>query len=312
MKPIRLSDINESIFDIDLFICAISFEQRCFSLLKNIDVQRLSNIWFTYNVNESEFFNDNIVTAQQYHSASFVEFSTDDPLITGKSLLAKFESIAHVRNLVVDVSTFTHEGLLILFRFITLFKHKFDNVHMAYVGAKAYSINEKNDNEKWLSKGTKSIRSILGYPGILNPSQKNHLIILFGFESERTSKLIENFEFDKVSIGIGPIDDSIDSNHYQINRQRHIDLLEIYPFAETFEFSLTNPFDTKEQVSAQITRYKDHNTVITPLNNKLSSIGAALVAIEDPRVQLCYVRAHEYNYKGYSEPSDYCYIIKIF
>jgi hypothetical protein len=137
-------------------------------------------------------------------------------------------------------------------------------------------------------------------------------VSLFGFELERISKLIEDFEFDKVSIGIGPEQESIGRNHYIINRQRHIDLIKNFPFAESFEFSLVEPFTTQKQIQTQLEKYPGYNVVITPLNNKISTVGAVLVGLNDPKVQICYVRAHEYNYKNYSEPADECYFYRIY
>lgn len=311
MKPIKLIDIKSVLPPIDLFIGAISFEERCFAFIENVDDSKFGKIWFTYNENEKEFYESNLHKAEQYSNTQFIKFSTDDPRITGAALFENFEKLKKLSNVLIDISTFTHEGLLILFKFIFLFRGKFDKIFLTYVGAKTYSLNEQGE-DKWLSKGTKTIRSVLGYPGILNPSQKNHLIILFGFELERTAKLIEEFEFNRVSIGVGPQNDSISEVHYSINRKRHIALLAQYQkVAETFEFSLTDSYETAKQIKAQIEKYPDHNVVITPLNNKISTIGVAIAAMENPKVQICYVRAHEYNYKGYSEPADDCYFYEV-
>lgn len=311
MTPIKINEINKSVPDLDLFISAVSFEQRAFTLLDSITQSKVKKIWFCFNENEGEFYSDNMDKATQYSNHNFLKFSTDDPLITAQTLAEKFNEPGTFKNVLLDVTTFTHEGLLIVYKFLDLFKEKIENLYIGYVGAKEYSINESSDDDKWLSKGTKTIRSVLGYPGILNPSKKNHLIILFGFESERVSKLIENFEFDKVSVGLGPEYDSILPNHYTINRKRHLEILKQYPFAETFEFSLKDPFSTKAQIEQQINKFNDYNVVIAPLNNKLSTIGVAMVALENIKVQICYVRAHEYNYKGYSTPSEECYVMKV-
>ncbi len=311
MTPINLANIQGHLPEIDLFISSISFEHRSFSFLNAIDKSKIKKNWFCYNENEQEFFLENINIATKYDNREFVIFSTDDPVVTAKALFDEFDKLEIQNNVVIDISTFTHEGLLILYKLLDLFKYKIKNLFIVYVGASEYSTNEPLDDDKWLSKGTKTIRSVLGYPGILNPSNKNHLIILFGFESERTAKLIEDFEFDKVSIGIGPEYDSIKKKHYSINRKRHLELLEVYPFAEQFEFSLTDPSSTKEQIVSQINKYEGYNIVIAPLNNKLSTLGIAMAALENPRIQICYVRAHEYNYKGYCKPSDDCYLIKL-
>jgi hypothetical protein len=212
MIPIKLSILQEKLPRIDLFISALSFEERSLSLINVIDESHIKDIWFAYNENEVDFYLDKLEFARNRKNAELIKFSTDNPIITAQTLSSKFNSLDLLDNVLVDITTFTHEGLLILYKFLDLFRNKIKNLYLAYVGAKEYSTNETDDDKKWLSKGTKTIRSILGYPGILNPANNNHLIILFGFESERTSQLIENFEFDKVSIGIGPENDSVDSS----------------------------------------------------------------------------------------------------
>lgn len=312
MNPIKVNELSDNIPDLDLYISAVSFEERAFTILDSFENSKIKKIWFCFNENEEEFYAENMQRATRYPNHDFLPFNTDDPLVTAQTLSEKFnESNATFENVLLDVTTFTHEGLLIMYKFLNIFMGNIKNLYVGYVGAKEYSTNEKSNDEKWLSKGTKTIRSVLGYPGILNPSRKNHLIILFGFESERVSSLIEDFEFEKVSVGIGPEYDSILPNHYTINRERHLEILKQYPFAGTFEFSLTDPFSTKSQIEEQINKFHDYNVVIAPLNNKLSTIGVAMVALENIKVQICYVRAHEYNYKGYSSPSDECYVAKI-
>lgn len=309
MKPINLNEIGNKLPQIDLFIGAVSFEERCFAFIDHIDSSQFSTIWFTYNENEKEFYSENLSKAKNI-SSELIEFSTDDSLVTGKNLLEKFSNLESNINILIDISTFTHEGLLILIKFISLFKLKFRNIYSVYVGAKSYSVNEQDDN-KWLSKGTKTIRSVLGYPGVMNPSQKNHLLILFGFEIERTERIIEEFEFEKVSIGVGPEKDSISSTHYDLNRKRHIDLLNKYNIAETFEISLTDPFQAATVINKQISKYPNFNIVITPLSNKMSTLAVALVALKNPKIQIAYVRPHEYNFQGYSEAADECFFLQI-
>ena len=214
-------------------------------------------------------------------------------------------------SVLIDITTFTHEGLLILVRFLSAFKEKIGNLFFCYTGAEDYDPKQNDPQLKWLTKGIKTIRSVLGFPGVHDPSKPNHLIILFGFESDRTQRLIQNFEFEEVSLGFGAKNSSISNSHYEINRSRHEELLKLYPFAKGFEFSLTDPVAAKSQIVEQIEKLPNHNTVVVPLNNKLSTIGAGLLAIENPRIQLCYVRAHEYNLNSYSTPSEKFFLFKL-
>jgi hypothetical protein len=311
MKPITVSELLSKVGKVDLVITSASFEERSFAIVRNL--QEIDNMWVCYNTNEEEFFHDNVIRLSVLgRTNTQVQFNSDDPLLTGNSLLKSFKELSpSIKNVLIDITTFTHEGLLILFRFIWLYKERFNKVFLSYTGADEYDVDESDPDKKWLTKGTKSIRSVLGYPGLLNPSRKNHLIILFGFESERTQKLIENFEFEKVSLGFGPENDSIKEDHYFINRKRHLRLLEQFPIAEKFEFSLTDPILCKNQLLARVNMYSQYNTVIVPLNNKISTIGAALSALENNSIQITYVRAHEYNIKGYSRSSEKFYLIDL-
>jgi hypothetical protein len=180
-----------------------------------------------------------------------------------------------------------------------------------YNGAKEYSYNESVAEKKWLSKGVKKIRSILGYPGLLDPSKKNHLIVLFGFERERTKRLIDMFEYDLVSLAFGGKGVSISEDHQVLNEKRHEELLILYPNARKFEISLIDAIDTKQQLLAYMSDFSEYNTVIAPMNNKISTVGAGLAAIENPEIQLCYVTANQYNLQGYSHPSPYCYLFEV-
>jgi hypothetical protein len=314
MKAIPLKDLQSHLLNIDSFICAASFETRCLSVAGSLTIQNITSRILCYNGNELGILGENFkILCDLMGDPIKVEFDSNDPIKIGDSLFKLFDKKAsrEFGNVLVDITTFTHEGLLILFKYFQIYRDKFDELFFVYVGAEKYSINETELGEKWLTKGIRNIRSVLGYPGVLRPSRKNHLIVLFGFESDRTKKLIDQFEFDTISLGFGSALDSINDSHYQLNVSRHKELLNSYIAADCFEFSVTNPMETKNNILAQISKYGDHNVVIAPMNTKLSTIGAALVASEHPEIQLCYAQASQYNTSGYSEPLNTCVLISL-
>ena len=99
--------------------------------------------------------------------------------------IRKFLKIYYLAESILMVS-----GLFLL----EFFKEYLGDIYVSYIGAKEYSVNEKNEDDKWLSKGIKEIRTVIGYPGFSDPTKDNHLLILFGFESDRTKRLINEFE----------------------------------------------------------------------------------------------------------------------
>ncbi len=319
---IKLSNIKEALTNkVDVFICSSSFEERCLSISRAIAPYASSSKIVFYVDDLNENINDNINdNADKLYSilgddSCCVPIKINNP---AKSLISMSSALDDVllenkqQNFIIDITTFTHEGLLILFKLI---RHKIkenDKIFMCYNGAKDYSYNEPIPEKKWLSKGVKSVRSILGYPGLSDPSMKNHLIVLFGFERERTKRLIDIFEYDLVSLAFGSRETSIAHEHQKINELRHDELLELYPNAKKFEISLIDPLQTQSQILEHVKSFPGYNTVIAPMNNKISSIGAALAAIGQPEIQLCYVTANQYNFEGYSQASEdgYCLEVK--
>jgi hypothetical protein len=47
------------------------------------------------------------------------------------------------------------------------------------------------------------------------------------------------------------------------------------------------------------------------LNTKLSTVGVALAAIENPEIQICYAEPEEYNTDGYSKPGKEVTVISL-
>ena len=77
----------------------------------------------------------------------------------------------------------------------------------------------------------------------------------------------------------------------------------IYKDVDIFEISCINPILTKKRIQEQIDKYPNYNVVIAPMNNKISTLGASLLAIEMPEIQICYSSPNIYNVDGYSKAS---------
>lgn len=303
--------------NIDVFICCSSFELRCFVIPKLAAKFKPKNRFIFYNTNEVEAIktNANELFQLSKENSKLIDLNSNDPIHNYLQIIQLLDQIIldypNKPNIVIDTTTFTHETLLVLLRIVHLRRNRLGEIRVCYVGAKEYSTNLENEVDKWLSKGVDEIRSILGYPGFTDPTKKNHLIILFGFEVERTKKIIEEFEFDVITLGFG--DEPIQDNHMRINCERHKQLLYDQPEARELKFSLKDPIQTKTQLLEYVNleELKGHNTVIAPLNNKLSTIGAGLAALVNEDIQLTYAKATIYNTDGYSLPNDDIYYCEI-
>ena len=209
----------------------------------------------------------------------------------------------------LDITTFTHEHLLILMALIR--NHGLPcQVLLGYTGAAEYSTNT-DEESVWLSRGVGQVRSILGYPGDMAPSRRLHLIVLVGFEVERARTLIEIMEPSKLSLGIGAQEKSISSRHYARNERFRNRLqefqmrqLQTQTEVDKFTFSCVDPDEARDAILLQAAKYPEFNTAVCPMNTKISTIGVGLAALQDPRLQVAYAAVAEYNEAGYSTPGE--------
>lgn len=233
--------------------------------------------------------------------------SKTDPILTIDTLIAPLSSFAKSNSkILVDISCFTHESLLILQKVI---HHLGMKAVYAYCPANVYNPQTKKGEDKWLSRGIGEVRSILGYPGARNPLKSSHLIVLVGFEVERARKLIDRYEPTHLSLGYA--DDEIPEGAKERNKGRFNELMSAYPSAKEFTFSTLDIEKTKEAIKNQVKEFDEANPLVAPMNTKISSLALTLAAEEDERIQICYASALLYNTDEYSEASDECYLFNL-
>lgn len=290
-----------------VLICSSSFEERCMSVPKALDPNTVAQALVCENEDLSDIVGENTKRLMETFGRKAVRIAlrTDNPLYGADSVQKALRDHGYGagRNFLIDVTTFTHEGLLILLSVLRTNGSPTDTVLIAYNPAKSYA--------DWLSKGIGEIRSILGYPGSPRPSRKSHLIVLVGYEVERAGMLIDAYEPAVISLGLGGEKESVSKDLYKRNIDFHNRLKEKLENVQEFTFSCVNAFDTKRSIENQIKDFKDYNVVLAPMNTKISSIGAALAAFSNESIQLCYAQAQQYNHEAYSTPSDECIVFNV-
>lgn len=321
MNKVELSKINEVLGESpEVFICNASFEDRCLSIAQAIDTSNLRNAIILWNEDYIKEITENLDTLEKIFSdkTNKIKLRTDKQLESADKL--REEVIPIIKNCerlcVIDVTTFTHEHLLILLRLIFELA-PFAPIKLLYTGADNYSTNTKEE-DTWLSKGVFDIRTVLGYSGIMFPSRKSHLIVLVGFEVERAEILISYYEPSLISLGYVRRGQSVkeeftDKNLIFHKRVKEF-IKEMVEFDESvieFEFSSVDPIDAMSDILFEVKKNDEYNTVICPLNTKPSTIGAALAAMKYEKIQLVYAQPVEYNTKGYSTPGKSATILDL-
>ena len=298
----------------DLLILNCSFESRSISLLKRLNSENLSIVVF-YNKESLNLFNDNFsYINSNIKNCTLVEMSIDDPLFTVDQMIATFKNIANrnYKNILLDITCFTHETLLIILQVIRNYLHN-SNIACAYVNALDYSIGDIG-TDKWLSRGISEIRPILGYAGNIEPAKKTHLIMIVGYEIDRAYAIINELEPNSIAIGYGKAEHSTTEKNKSSNELYSNLLLNasaLYYNISSFEIRCTDPIATADAILLQASMHKDKNLIVVPLNNKLSTLGVALAHYKNDNLQVCYAKALEYNIQNYSIPGNKVYLLSL-
>ena len=294
---------------IDVFICCASFEERSKTIAMHLGASRVRWACICYNRDYLEVSQNNLDALKEFYDEkhTLVELDTTDPLLTADRIAASLsvlEPSESPRRIVIDVTAFTRESLLILVKYLFVRRHQGYIIEFLYANAREYSVGDSSE-EKWLSKGNREVRSVLGYPGMLVPSKQNHLIVMVGFEDERALSLIYECEPSKISLGIGNEVEWATRPHQDTNVARFRRLKNIIGGVNEFTFAGYDAVNTKNIIQEIVGSAPDFNTVIAPMNTKISTLGAAMVALEDERVQMCYAQANIYNARKYSAPGQH-------
>jgi len=307
----KLSELSDTLRQrFDIFICSASYEERCKSIPNAVaDGGKVGKRLVCFNQRSSAVVTSNArqLLERLGSSAQRVPLDKGNPLATADNLqraLSQAGADDGDQSYLVDITTFTHESLLILLRLLQARVGR-GLVLLSYSPADEYSIGLP-DEEKWLSKGITDIRSVLGYPGTTRPSRKSHLIVLMGFETDRAERLLDEYQPHVVSLGFGKEGTATAAKHHRVNQLAFGQLANKVSKYNEFEFSCVDVAAVESVITAQASKFPECNVVIAPMNTKLSTVGVAGAAFRNEDFQLCYASAAQYNVEGYSRPGDTC------
>ena len=309
----RLAGLREALGDAptDVFIGSASFEARCLSVLRHLPPTAVPLAVIANNTTYRDVIVDNLKRMHDEFDGQITELTvrSDDPVYSAENIIAVLNDVVvgSPKRFLFDVTAFTRETLLMLLFFLVRKLRTVDNVRFVYTNAKEYSVGDSPEH-KWLSKGVREVRSVIGYPGRISPTLPTHLIVLVGFEYERALELARLCEPSTVSLGISDASEQGTAPHHKVNQRIHSELRRTLAHVSTFVFKAYDVDGTREALLRQVQTQTNVNTVIAPLNTKISTVGAALLALQDDTVQLCYAPANLYNVRNYSAPGDDYYL----
>jgi hypothetical protein len=299
---------------IDIFICSASYESRCDSVASSIDRSSVTAAVVAMNESYHETMQPQFARLCGLFSDKCkpLHLSSDNPIRSADRIVKVIGELitGSPQRVLVDITTLTRESLLMLMRFLQSKVAAGSAVDFVYNRAKDYSVGDP-PREKWLSRGIREVRSVLGFPGELLPSRKSHLIVLVGFEDERALSLIRQCEPFRVSLGLADETEPATQPHQATNVARFSRLKSILDQVEEFQFKGYDAEATAGILQEQIAQAPDLNTIIAPMNTKISTVGAASLAFRDAAIQLCYAQPNTYNFLNYSDPDDDYYLFQL-
>lgn len=305
MSAVNLTtDFDINSLDKYIFISCVSFEERTKTIPSWISSSKHppTSACLFFNRFHKPLTSNTLDILENYFACEVTryEIRNGDPLFSADQFINCINfNYNHFgkTDYFIDVTTFTREWIFILLAALKSHSDKIKRIFISYNPASSMS-------PSWLSKGAKSFRTVLGYPGNILPSKKNHLVLILGHEFERASSIIELCDPHTLSIGVGSESASINKEMWALNVEYLQQLKTYYSFEiNEFTLDLVNPFHSRDNLKSHISKYGGLNTIIAPLNTKMSSVGACLLALADPSIQLCYLQVEFYNTSDYSKPS---------
>lgn len=292
-----------------VLITSASYEDRCLSLPRRIAGLPQKSIIFGVVDLCPEIMKNLEEMSKILRGARLVKTSISDPNKTAGIIDNEIQSIFKEGggiDVVVDITTFTHEHLMFLVKSLYDSRDKINSLKCVYSGASDYSIAEKGMN-KWLSKGCCDVRSVIGFPGLLYPGVDNVLIVIVGYEHERAGYVIDEMAPEQLCLGFGKPDSTTDDAHRTpmelFNRIVETNVA-MRPCVHKFEFAANNPVEAFASIKNIVSMTPESNHVIVPMNTKLSTLAVAALALHDKNIQVCYAQPDTYNFTGYSIPND--------
>lgn len=312
-EQLPLSGLSDRIGrKIDLLLCCASYEPRSMSIAASLPPGAVEKAIIFYNKEfETYIWENKEALASIFPAFEVSKISASNPVETADAMVEILStSISTARDILIDITCFTHEGLLILLQACKISFRAHDRITLAYSAAGEYSVGAK-EKDKWLSKGVREIRSVLGYPGIISPGRGTHLIILLGFEAERAQTIIDEYEPEVVSIGISRDETVAGARHSAVNLHTLERLSENYKLFSAFDFSCVDPICIASAIQGKRQEHQNLNTVVFPMSTKISAYGAAIACEKDPSMQIGYAQPEIYNIQNYSTAGNVCHIMEL-
>ncbi|WP_298956021.1 hypothetical protein [uncultured Methylobacterium sp.] len=288
------------------FFCHGSFEERCLTIPSALRERKLGKVIVFKNDDVGSKGDDNTKhIIGEFLDAQMVILDKNQPLTTMDRFSETLSpaELTDVPQIVVDITCFTRESLLLFFRILTYRIPDHTQITVLYSVASSYASHRKGPGA-WLSRGVSAIRPVAGYSGEFISSKSTNLIVLTGFEIDRLSTIFEEIEPAGITFLRSentreePASISKFRTSFLYSSGRRFGNIDEY-FFDAYSVS-----SVLQILSFIYIKNIDKVNIVAPLSTKLSTLAVGLFGLIQENVQIMYVKPAVYNKNRYSEISD--------
>jgi hypothetical protein len=282
------------------------FEQRSTKLLRSSNLEEVHQVLgFRFSDNQFDLSANDVQISEVVPMERYETKACDrrNQFSIYKDFFEIFTKLSPQIRVVFDITCFPRDVLLIALYALNK-TNRFADTLCTYNLAQDYSVGTPDGQEKWLSKGVAGVSPVIGYRGIVSPDKPMQLIALVGFDDQRLLQIAEILNPDSVVFAYG--DTNLMDRDWLI-RQSHQAADELVPrFDDTRKesFVCEDGQSVFDLVDKAISERPDHNQIIVPMNNKISTLFAGAYCLRNRNVQICYGGGLIYNHSHYSLESE--------
>ena len=213
----------------------------------------------------------------------------DSPIENGESLNLCLNQLEPTDIVHIDITTMPRD---IIWTILFFLNQRSNKILIRYYQPKSY-------HDTWLSKEPYSPRLLLKHSGIIELGKPQCVVIITGFDGERTRQIVSKFEPQKVVLCVQKGEQYDNPQRNEANRHkdicRSIGVTDVSPF----EIDCYGTDFGEETIDSVLSSLSDYNVILASFGPKPSAIGVYKAYQQHTEVALCYVPCKEYN-------KDYC------
>ena len=310
-EPIPINQIermNEYGSD-DLFICCAGFEARCSTAASKLSPSYRTKYSIIFQIDDS-FFNKEVEANRARLQAILSQHTVEGVYVINCNRDNPNDAIAQLKNIwnrvkpkdpeepyiTLDISGITKIYLLQLLYFI---------VAEQCLGLPRLLHTTQSYAATRLTRGVEQITTIPNFFGNMTIDKPNLLILMLGFEPERSLSVWKQFNASHTIALISnpPRDGNMyyveyaKKNNASLLSQDNVELKDVPP---------DSPYGVRNVLEEIYQEYKDtHNFILGPFGTKPQTVGVFLFCLEHPKVQVIYSFPSSYTHSYLQrEPGD--------